>query len=94
MIKYPHKSQELDNALNCDVILTFNDGTVHEGYLTDANGVVAKYRLSYCSLPYYLLSFNEGGGFRMYTDCLGFYKSIVKKVVVKRQFKSEAENEK
>lgn len=93
MAKYSHKSQELDNALNCDVILTFNDGTTHEGHLVDKSGVIAKYKIFITHSPYYLLSFCEGGGFRMYDGCLGFHKSIVKKVVVKRRFKSEAENE-
>ena len=89
MGKYSHKSQELDNALGCDVILTFNDGTIHEGHLTDEHGVMAHYNIAYTHAPYYLLSFCESGAFRMYTGCLGFYKSIVKKVNVKRRFKQE-----
>lgn len=86
MIKYSHKSQELDNTLNCDVIITFKDGTVKEGHLTDENGVITHYNIFYTHSPYYLLSFCEDGVFRMYTGCLGFCKSRVKKVVVKRRF--------
>lgn len=93
MSKYSHKSQKLENALNCDVIITFKDGTVHEGHLTDAKGVIARYNIFYAHTPYYLLSFCESGAFRTYTGCLGFYKSIVKRVVIKRRFKGEAEND-
>lgn len=88
MVKYSHKSQELDNALGCDVILTFNDGTVHKGHLTDANGVIAKYNI-YDHSPYYLLSFCERGWRFSDLCCLGFYKSMVKQVVVKRRFKGD-----
>ena len=90
MVKYSHKSQELENALNCDVVITLKDGTVKEGHLTDEYGVIAKYNISYTHSPYYLLSFYESGAFRVYNGCLGFYKSIVKQVVVKRRFKREA----
>lgn len=86
MTKYSHKSQEIENALNCDVIITFKDGTVKEGHLTDENGVLTLYNIFYTHSPYYLLSFCEGGGFRMYDGCLGFYKSMVKKIVIKRRF--------
>ena len=93
MVKYSHKSQELENALGCDVILTFKNGTIHEGHLTDEHGVLTHYNIAYAHSPYYLLSFIESGAFRMYNGCLGFYKSIVKKVVVKRRFERETANE-